>query len=142
MDQNQEFLTYIYQNSQMGITTIEQLKTKVGQQEFNNQLHSQLQEYQTVNEAAAKQLRENGHTEKSIPKAQELGAYMSIALKTLTNHSPSHISEMMMQGSVMGVIDITKNLKKYPNAPAKTKTLANKLLQIEESNIQSLKGYL
>lgn len=142
MDQNAEFLNYIFQNSQMGVTTIEQLVAKVEDQAFDTQLHSQLHEYQTINHEAAEQLHNSGHTEKDIPKMQEIGAYMSIAMKTLTDHSPSHISEMLMQGSTMGIIDVTKNLKKYPDAAPEIRELAEQLLKIEEHNIQSLKRYL
>lgn len=38
---------------------------------------------------------------------------MSISMKTLTDKTPSHISEMLIQGSMMGIIDATKNIKKY-----------------------------
>ncbi len=142
MDQNAEFLNYISQNAQMGINTIEQLTPKVEDQAFGHQLKSQLCEYQVINGEAVEQLRQKGQVEKSVPKMQEAGAYMSIAMKTLTNHSPSHISEMMIQGSVMGIIDVTKNMRKYSGASAEAKELAERLLKTEESNIQSLKAYL
>ncbi len=126
----------------MGITTIELLTSKTKDINFLNQLNTQLNEYQSINNEAANQLHGINQNEKGIPKMQEAGAYMSITMKTLTDHSPSHISEMMMQGSMMGVIDVTKNLKKYPNASEEAKTLANRLLTTEENNIQNLKNYL
>lgn len=142
MDRNTQFLNYIYQNSQMGITTIEQLTTKVEDSAFHNQLYKQLQEYKAINQEAVNQLHKSGQTEKDIPKTQEASAYMSIAIKTLVNHSPSHISEMMIKGSAMGIIDVTKNLKEYQDAPQEIKNLADRLLKTEENNIQSLKTYL
>lgn len=39
-----------------------------------------------------------------------------INLNTLVNKTSSHISEMLIQGSTMGIIDITKRIKEYPNA--------------------------
>ncbi len=142
IDQNTEFLNYIYQNSQMGITTTEQLSSKTEDINFKNQLNSQLKEYQSINHEAAEQLHNSSQIEKGIPKTQEVATYMSITMKTLTDHSPSHISEMMMQGSIMGIIDVTKNLKKYASAANEVKSLASKLLQTEESNIESLKSFL
>lgn len=142
MDHNTEFLNYIYQNSQMGITTIEQLTSKVEDRPFSRQLRAQLKEYKSINREASDQLHKNGQTEKSIPITQQAGAYMSISMKTMADRSPSHISEMMMQGSVMGIIDVSRNLKKYNCASHKVKSLAEKLLKTEENNIQSLKSYL
>ncbi len=87
MDHNTEILNYIYQNSQMGITAIEQLTPKVEDQGFSDQLSSQLNEYRSISGEAADQLHRSGQTETGVPKMQEAGAYMSIAMKTLTNHS-------------------------------------------------------
>lgn len=142
MNQNAEFLNYLYQNSQMGITTIGQLTEKVEDPAFSKQLNSQLKEYEALNQSASRQLREHGKVEKELPKMAEMGAHMSIAMKTLKDHSPAHISEMMMQGSMMGIIEVTKNIKKYPNASPEVKQLAEKLLKTEQSNIESLKQFL
>lgn len=142
MNQNTEFLNYIYQNAQMGIDAVKQLSEKTDDPAFGNQLRSQLQEYQSITDAAVSQLHQSGHTEKDLPKMAEIGVYMSIEMKSLTNHSPQHISEMMIQGSNKGIIEITKNMKKYPDAALEIKQLADKLLKIEQSNIESLKSFL
>jgi hypothetical protein len=142
MNQNTEFLNYIYQNAQMGITTIEQLIPKVEDPSFSKELKSQLNEYTNIHREAADQLHKNGQSEKEIPKMAEVGSAMSIGMKTLTDHSPSHISEMMLKGSMMGIIDVTKNLQKYDNASNETKGLANKLLKTEQHNVEQLKRYL
>lgn len=142
MDHNAEFLNYIYQNSQMGISAIELLTGKIENASFSNQLNTQLKEYKSIHQTAADKLRSLGNEEKDLPKLAELGATMSITAKTLTNHSPSHISEMMMQGSMMGIIDVTKNIKKYSNASQDVKDLADKLLKTEQQNIENLKQYL
>lgn len=142
MDQNTEFLNYIYQNSEMGINTIKQLTKVVEDPSFNTQLKSQLNEYQSINESAANSLHKDGSSEKSISKMLEVSAYLSIGRKTLLNHSTEHIAEMMIQGSTMGIIDVSKNLKKYPDAAEETRLLANKLLKTEQSNVDQLRNFL
>jgi hypothetical protein len=52
-------------------------------------------------------------------------------LNTLVNKTPSHISEMLIQGSTMGIIDISKKIKEYTNVDKEIHDLANKLLQLE-----------
>lgn len=142
MDQNTEFLNYIYQNSQMGVNTIKQLIKEVEDPAFKKGLSYQLEEYQIINEEASNQIQKIGQTEKGIPHTAEISTYLSILMKTLMNRSTEHISEMLIQGSTMGIIDVAKNLKKYPNAAEETKKLANKLLKTEQNNIDQLKNFL
>lgn len=142
MDQNTEFLNYIYQNSEMGVETIMQIIEIVDHDEFSKHLQAQLNEYQSIYDEAKQKLNESGHQEKDIGAMQKIGAYMSISMKTLTDKTPSHISEMLIQGSTMGTIDATKNIKKYPEADKDIIQLANRLLKMEESNIEQLKKFL
>lgn len=51
------------------------------------------------------------------------------------NKSPSHISEMMIRGSTMGIVDITKKIKEYDDADKVILNLANDLLKFEQRNI-------
>jgi hypothetical protein len=60
----------------------------------------------------------------------------------VTNKNPSHIAEMMIQGSTMGIIDITKNLKEYADADKDISALANRLLKFEQQNIEEMKKFL
>ena len=142
MEQNAEFLNYIYQNSQMGVNTIKQLIKEVDDPAFKKMLSSQLEEYKHINAEATNRIHENGKVEKGIPKIAEITTYLTIVMKTLTIRSPEHISEMLIQGSTMGIIDVSRNLKKYPEAAEETKILANKLLKTEQSNIDQLKNFL
>ena len=65
-----------------------------------------------------------------------------IDLQTLTDRSASHVAEMMMIGSNMGVINAVKNLKKYPEGDKQVRALMERLLRFEEDNIQQLKKFL
>ncbi len=142
MDGNTELLNYIYQNSQMGIETIEQLLGVVEDTDFKNHLQAQLGEYKDINQTALQKIKALGHEEKGIGKMTKISAYMSIGIQTLKDKSPSHISEMMIEGSTMGVIDATKNIKKYQDANADILQLADKLLKTEQNNIEQLKNFL
>ena len=65
-----------------------------------------------------------------------------INLQTLTDKSASHIAEMLIIGSNMGIINAVKNLKKYKNAEPSIIDLMNRLLKFEEDNVQQLKEFL
>jgi len=142
MNQNTEFLNYIYQNSEMGVNTIEQIIKIINHDEFSRHLQLQLKEYQSIYNTAKQMLNQSGCQEKDISSMQKITTYMAVSMKTLTDKTPSHISEMLIQGSTMGIIDATKNIKKYSGAEKNIIELANRLLKIEENNIEQLKKFL
>lgn len=142
MNGNAELLNYIYQNSQMGVITMEQLIEISENDEFKNQLFQQLKEYREINQMAEKKLNEHGYDEKGINAFEKLRTYFMINVQTLSDKTPSHISEMLMTGSIMGVINAVRNLKKYKSAEKDILNLMERLLRFEEHNIEKLKEYL
>lgn len=142
MDGNTELLNYIYQNSQMGVETLNQLIEIVEDNDFNKHLCSQLNEYTSLNKTALEKLKELGHEEKGIGSMAKISTYMSISMQTLIDKSPCHISEMLIQGSTMGIIDATKNIQKYNDADKEILQLADRLLKTEQNNIEQLKLFL
>ena len=142
MDGNAELLNFVYQNSQMGVNTVSQLMDIVEDQEFEKQLTSQYNEYLGINSAARKALDDGGYDEKGINALDKVKTYLMINMQTLTDKSPAHISEMLMVGSNMGIINAVKNLKKYQGAQQNSLDLMNRLLRFEENNVQQLKAFL
>ncbi len=142
MNGNAELLNFIYQNSQMGVGTISRLIDMAEDVNFKTQLESQLNEYKEIHRAAQKALNENGYDEKGISALEKVKTYIMLNMQTLTDKTPSHISEMLMIGSNMGVINAVKNLKKYQGAEPGILSLMERLLKFEENNIQQLKAFL
>jgi hypothetical protein len=142
MNGNAELANFIYQNSQMGVNTISQLMDIVEDNNFKKQLQSQFNEYKEIHEAAKQSLNANGYDEKGISTLDKIKTYLMINMQTLTDKTPSHISEMLIIGSNMGVINAVKNLKRYKEAEADIISLMERLLKFEENNIQQLKEFL
>ena len=142
MDQNAELLNYIYQNAQMGKDTIKQLIGITKDQEYKKVLNSQFDEYKKVFEIADEKLMEQNKEAKDINVYSKVSSYIMINLNTMTNKTPSHISEMLIQGSTMGIVDITKRINEYANVDREILDLANKLLKFEQNNVEECKKYL
>jgi hypothetical protein len=142
MNGNAELLNFIYQNSQMGVDTIDQLKGIVEDEKFKKQLESQFNEYREIHTAAKNLLNNNGYDEKGISAFDKIKTYLMINMQTLTDKSASHIAEMLIIGSNMGVINCVKNIKKYQDAEQEILDLMKKLLKFEENNVQELKEFL
>lgn len=142
MDINEEFLNYIYQNAEMGKNTISQLIGITKDETFKGALESQLREYNQIYDAADSKMKQISQTPKSIGTIPKVSTYLTINMKTMTNKSPAHIAEMMIQGSTMGIIDVTKRIKEYNNAGNDVKELANRLLKFEQKNVEQMKKFL
>jgi hypothetical protein len=142
MDESAELLNYVYQNSQMGVTTISQVKSIVEDEELSKHLDMQLKEYQQIQDAAKKRLYERETEQKDVSNMAKVSSHLTIGMKTFTDKRPSNISEMMIQGSTMGVIQATKNKSKYKNVDRDAIKLNEKLLCTEQNNIDKLKKFL
>lgn len=142
MNGNAELLNFVYQNSEMGVNTIEQLLEIVEDENFKKRLESQVNEYREINKAARQALNENGYDEKGISTLDKIKTYLMVNMQTLNDKSTSHIAEMLVIGSNMGVINAIKNIRKYKNAEPGIVGLMERLLKFEENNIQELKAFL
>lgn len=142
MDSNTELLNFIFQNSEMGIRTTRELLEICKDEGFNSLLSSQHDEYSMLNDKAKTLIENMGKPPKDIDSISSATSYIMIKMNTLTDKSPSHISEMMMRGSNMGIIDIRKRLNQYKNVDAEITALAQKLLEFEERNVEELKKHL
>jgi hypothetical protein len=143
MDTNSELLNYIHQNSEMGEDTIHQLIGITDDAAFKSMLQSQYKEYHTINGITEQKLKARQKEAKNISPLTKATTYMTINLNTLLNKKPCHLSEMLIQGSTMGVIDITKKINQYQmTADKETIELAGSLLSIEQRNIEECKKYL
>lgn len=142
MDENVEMLNYIYQNAEMGTTTIQQILKEVKDLEFKEILKEQLKDYEYVTNKADLLLNMEGREPKELDAMPKVMSYFKIKFDTLRDDTSSHIAEMMINGSTMGVTEITRNLNKYDDVENDVKDLASRLLKIEQDNIEALKPYL
>lgn len=142
MNGNIEFLNYIYQNAGMGKDTITELIEISKDEEYKKMLKCQLEEYKIIHKIAEQKIEELNKEAKDINIFSKVSTYIMINVNTLMDKSSSHISEMLIQGSTMGIVDVTKKIKEYPNADKEILDLANKLLKFEQNSIEEYKKYL
>ena len=142
MNSNLELLNYIYKNAEMGQDTLTQLIKIAEQEDFLKLLRDQQKEYKEIFDECDKRINKLNSEPKGIGKITEISTYFMLNMKTLTDKTPSHIAGMVMQGSVMGIIDITKKLKEYKDADSSVIALGERLLKMEEHNLTECKKFL
>lgn len=142
MAENTELLDYIYQNAQMGTESISHLIKIAEDVDFRRTLEDQLCEYQKVLDEAEEMIQRRGQSAEGVGPMTKISSYIMVELKTFTDKSPSKMAKMMLQGSTMGVLEITKRIKEYQGANKEVLNLAQDLLKTEQHNVDELKKYL
>lgn len=126
----------------MGVGTIEKLLDIAKDTSFKSLLKKQYNGYKQIHEKAKGLLNVNGYDEKGLNAFEKIRTSLMINMQTLTDKSSSHIAEMLIIGSNMGVIDAIKNIRKCKKANPDIINLMEKLKAFEEENIASLKEFL
>ena len=142
MDINIEFLNYIHQNAEMGKDTISQLVNIAEEGPFKQRLELQLRGYSDLFEKSKSKIEEAKKTSKGIKSFTKFTTYLMINFNTLLDKTPSHLAAMIIQGSTMGIVDVTKRLNDYQEANKEILDLAHQLLTFEQQNIEEMKKFL
>ena len=142
MNDNVKLLNFIYQNSQMGVETIDQLEKIVEDKEFKSYLKEKYEGYLKILKDAKDKLNDHGYDEKGISAFEKIRTYLTINIQTLTDKSTSHIAEMMMIGSTMGIVNAIRNLADYSHAQDDILKLMETLKKFEEKSYNDLQRFI
>jgi len=142
MDNSVRLLEFIFKNAKMGSTAIEDLIDINEDIRFRDELIREKEKYDSFVSKANKLMKKMGKEAKDLSYFSQLQSYLMIKIDTLKDKSSEHIAGMLMQGSTLGIIQITKNLRDYKDSDRDVVKLAKRLLEIEEENFYELKKYL
>ena len=102
--QTEEALAEIYRNAQLALTSISDILPEVGEDmKLKQELHYQHEEYERFSAKASMLARDNGIELKEPNPMKKAMMWGSIKMSTMANNSRSHIADMMVQGTVMGI---------------------------------------
>ena len=141
-DDTTKLYNYICKNAQMGVGTTSKLLSKIEDPQMCEQLREQHREYSSIYCSAKTALQDAGQQPRGLSRAAKARTSMMIAMETAMDPSDSHIAEMLMTGSNMGIIQGVRTTRKCPAADPQATDLMNRLMQFEESNYQALKKFL
>ena len=142
MDNSIRLLEFIYKNAKMGSTSIEDLIDVNEDLRFRDELVHEKETYDAFVKKVIKVMNDMGKEVKDLSYFSELQSYLMIKMETIKDKSVEHLAGMMMQGSTMGIVQITKKIRDYKDSDKRVVALAKELLEIEEQNFYELKKYL
>jgi len=144
MTKTAELAGLIYKDMKMGADSIINLLPKVEDEKIKTRMTEQLDGY----EKFAKQARRILETEGVAPKEEgimaKMGAKMGMSMKTMVDSTSSHIAELLMEGSVMGISELTRALRNFENTDCSEETLrmCRDIITFENDNLDKAKNYL
>ncbi|MDE6740471.1 MAG: hypothetical protein K2K07_15415 [Lachnospiraceae bacterium] len=137
-----KILWEVQRNTEMGMTAIDTILDKIGNDDFSLQLARQSLQYSEIHNKALDQiLRDEGE----VYRGSQIADMMlkgSIHANTAFNVSREHLAEMMIQGSSRGITSMWKAMKHNSLAADETVELAQELVDFEQKNIEKLKEFL
>ena len=141
--QTEEALAEIYRNAQLALQSISNILPAVEDEEIKNELHIQHEEYERIS-ARASMLAKDKHIELKNPNpVKKVMMWGSIKMSTLTDNSRSHIADMMLQGTVMGITALRKTMGEIkPNGDEEIISLLQEMLAKEEEFENKWKAFL
>lgn len=142
MENDIEFLQFIYQNAKMGIVGIDDIDNHIEDVNLKETILRQKSEYESIADDCIEILAELGKEEKDISNVAKFMSYMVASVEMLKDDSSSNIAKLMIEGSNKGIIQINEKLNDYDNINPKIVKIAKKLLATEQHNIDDLKIYL
>ncbi len=139
-----ELLGKLFKNVKMGSESIIGLLPKVEDVKFKSDMTLQLNGYESFAAKINALLRDAGEKPEEESMMTKVSAKIGSTMNTLMDSSVSHLADMMIQGSTMGVTDTIKLLREFENTNASETALglARDIIKFEEQNIERLKPYL
>ncbi len=142
MIQEEDLLKFICQNAEMGRDGIAHVIKITDEPEFRRILETQQTEYQKIYDTADEMLQRRGETPVSSSAMAKMASYVTSSMKTIKDHSPSKIADMMIQGSTMGITKMIKRINEYDGEDEQILDLARKQVKTEQANIEQMKKFL
>ena len=141
-DQTDMLYRKIYKNAMMGLgTTTHLLKTERGR-ELSDSLRCQQAEYTAICKNVQNRMDDRGRRVKGLSMMEKMRTDGMVSLNLMMNDSDSHVAQMLMTGSTMGMINAEKELRKNPSADPYAKALMRHLSDFEKSTLDKMKGFL
>ena len=143
MEQDISMLNSIRKATQMGCYGIQSVLDETDDRDIRKELNSEYREYSLIFNQADMLLQERGSKGKDVHPLAKMGSAMSSKMRVRASRDPvSKIAELMVQGNTRGMIKSMHNIRNMGVLDPKVSSLANRLLQSEQANIDSMKQFL
>lgn len=143
-DINVKVLDEVNKGTTMGMDAIHFVSSKVGDDRFKKVLDVEYGKYKEIANRV-----DNIYSQYTMTKdPQETNAmnrimtWYGVNMKTMNDKSNSKISELLMQGTNMGIIEGRRLLNNNPSIDNEVRQILNDFVVMQEDSVETLKKYL
>jgi len=143
MNNEENVLDEINKGATMGMDAISYVSEKVDRDDFKTVLDTEYNKYREisnrVNEIYPIYSNKEPHETNTMNKMM---TWYGIQMKTMTDDTTSKLSELLMQGTNMGIIEGRRLINQNPNLSSDVSRILNDFVVMQEDSIETLKKYL
>ena len=142
-NQNLNILDEVNKGATMGMNAISFVSDKVKDEDFKHVLDVEYNKYEDISERVNKLYSNYSSKEPHETNAMtKMMTWYGIQTKTITDSTTSKLSELLMQGTNMGIIEGRRLLNQNENAADDVKSILNEFVVMQEDSVETLKKYL
>lgn len=141
---NLNVLDEINKGATMGMDAIKFVSDKVGDSELKKTLDLEYNKYKDISRRV-NDLYSNYGSDKEPHETNAMNKMMTwygIEMKTISDKSNSNISELLMNGTNMGIIEGRRLLNQHPVLPNDIKSVLTDFVSMQEDSVEKLKTFL
>ena len=145
MNENKEFLTYLYQDADMALDNLTMLINKINKKDnkIKKVIEALIKGYENYLTKVKNYIKENNYDIQPKPLISKMGAYLGINMEIMKDNSDSRLADMLIQGLTMGVLNVTKKIDTFKgDADKEIIKLGKEFKDFQQKSIDKLKVYL
>lgn len=139
---NTKAINDVYKNAHIALQSISDLLPSVEDEELKKELQEEYEGYEKIIGDISSFMAQEGVEPKDVNFFKKAMLFSSIKMKTLFKNSKNQIAEMMINGTVMGINELTAMQNEKNNLEPKVAEFIETLLSFEENCEMRLKKYL
>ena len=142
-NQDLNILDEVNKGATMGMDAISYVSEKVEDDNFKNVLETEYTKYQKISQRVNDLYSQYSDKEPHETNAMnKMMTWYGIQMKTMTDNTTSKLSELLMQGTNMGIIEGRRLLNQNNEADHDVKNILNDFVVMQEDSVETLKKYL
>lgn len=140
---NLNILDEVNKGATMGMDAISYVSEKASDHKFKEVLDVEYNKYKEisnrVNDLYSNYSNKEPHETNAMNKMM---TWYGIQMKTMTDNTTSKLSELLMQGTNMGIIEGRRLINQNQCADSDVKNILNDFVVMQEDSVETLKKYL
>ena len=142
-EKNLKILKEIHKATKMGMDSISFVAEKLDDNKLKDNLSFQYTQYGQVMDRVNKLYENYGEIPEDKNVMNTIMGWTGVQMNTMADKSTSHIAEIMIEGTTMGIIEGRKLMNNDADQASKdVKDLLNNFVTFQENNVDQLKKFL